>query len=166
MELQIRNLSNWFHAYRKGPFAIYALDQYIGSRQVDAATARLFDEHRSGKPPLPTSLDFYKELKARDTGSLRQFLADLFETNTFWELVTNRVTARETETGEWEVTLEVNAHKTVFDIEGEVTYSTMDDRIEIGVFAAGKDRRRRRSALSRDASHQVGQAAHHGEGSE
>ena len=77
-----------------------------------AAPAR---EARSGAPPLPTSLDLYRELQAVTPDSLRYLLHDLFEANTFWELETERATAKQTAAGAWQVTLDVQARKVVVD---------------------------------------------------
>ena len=128
--------SDGFHAYRKGPFAIYALDEYIGVDRVDAAISRLFQKYGSGQTPLPTSLDLYAEFKAVTPDEHRKLLADLFETNTFWDLETKRATAKQTESGAWEVTLDVRAHKAEVAIDGVATDIPMDDMIEVGVFSA------------------------------
>ena len=87
--------TDWFLAYRKGPFAMYALREYVGEERVNAALRRLLEKHGSGEPPLPTSLDLYRELQAVTPDSLRYLLADLFEANTFWELAAERVTAEQ-----------------------------------------------------------------------
>jgi hypothetical protein len=68
-----------------------------------------------GTPPLPTSLDLYRELQAVTPDSFQYLLHDLFEANTFWELETERATAAQTEAGIWEVTLDVRARKVVAD---------------------------------------------------
>ena len=124
-----------FLAYRKGPFALYALSEYIGAERVNDALRRLFEKHGSGTPPLPTSLDLYRELQAVTPDSLQFLLHDLFEANTFWELETQRATAEQTEVGTWQVTLDVRARKVVVDEAGILTEVPMDDWVEIGVFA-------------------------------
>jgi hypothetical protein len=126
---------DWFSAYRKGPFAMYALREYVGAEQVDAALRRLIEKYGSGEPPLPTSLDLYAELQAVTPDSLRYLLADLFEANTFWELAAKQVMAEQTETGAWQVTLDAQARKVTVDVEGVVTEVPMDDLVEVGVFA-------------------------------
>lgn len=131
--------TDWLQAYRKGPFAMYALREYIGEKQVNAALRRLLQKHGSGEPPRPTSLDLYRELQAVTPGSLQYLLADLFEANTFWELATERVTARQAETGSWQVTLDVHARKVAVDSLGAETEAPMNDLIEVGVFAAAED---------------------------
>jgi hypothetical protein len=124
-----------YAAYRKGFFAMYALSEYIGAERVNEALRRLLAKHRSGAPPLLTSLDLYRELQAVTPDSLQYLLHDLFEANTFWELETEEATAEETEAGAWQVTLHVRARKLVVDEAGVETEVPMDDWVEIGVFA-------------------------------
>ena len=128
-----------FLAYRKGPFAMYALREYIGREQVDGALRRLLDRHRSAQPPLPTPLDLYRELQAIAPESLQGLLADLFETNTFWELATERIHAEPQHDGSWRVTLDVRGRKVVVDEDGAETEVPMDDLIEIGAFTGAVD---------------------------
>jgi len=125
-----------FVAYRKGPFAMYALREYVGERPVNGALRRLLDKHASGASPLPTSLDLYRELQAVTPDSLRGLLGDLFEGNTYWELSTEQVHAEPAEAGNWRVTLDVKARKVVVDTAGVETAVPMNDVIEVGVYAA------------------------------
>ncbi len=124
-----------YAAYRKGPFAMYALSEYIGEERVNDALRRLLNAHRLGAPPLLTTLDLYRELQAVTPDSLQYLLHDLFEANTFWELETERATAEQTEAGAWQVTLEIKARKVVVDEAGIETEVPMDDWVEIGVFS-------------------------------
>jgi ABC-2 type transport system permease protein len=132
---------DWFTAYRKGLFAMHALREYVGEERVNTALRRLVEKHGAGAPPLPTSLDLYRELQAVTPDSLRPLLADLFETNTFWELAAERATAEPTGAGAWRVTLDVQARKVVVDTAGVETAVPMDDLVEVGVFAAAEDGR-------------------------
>jgi ABC-2 type transport system permease protein len=127
--------SGWFLAYRKGPLAFYALNQYIGEERVTLALRRLLEKHGSGEPPLPTSLDLYRELQAVTPDSHQYLLRDLFETNTFWELKTERAAAEQIKADAWQVTLEVEARKVVVDEKGVETEVPMNDWVEVGVFA-------------------------------
>jgi ABC-2 type transport system permease protein len=122
---------------RQGPFALYALREYIGKEQVDEALRRLLEKYRSGAPPLPTSRDLYRELQAVTPESLQYLLHDLFEKNTFWEIEAQRAAARQTADGAWQVTLDVQARKVVVDEAGVSTDVPMDDWIEIGIYGDG-----------------------------
>jgi hypothetical protein len=133
-DVPLLRAGDWFLAYRKGPFAMCALRGYIGAERVNATLRRLLEKHGAGRVPLPTSLDLYRELQAVTPESLRYLLVDLFEANTFWELATQRVTAEQTERGDWRVTLDVQARKVVVDTVGVETEVPMDDLVEVGVF--------------------------------
>jgi ABC-2 type transport system permease protein len=123
---------------RRGPFALYALSQYIGKDRVDDALRSLLKKHGSGVPPLPTSLDLYRELQAVTPDSYQYLVRDLFEQNTFWEFETQWATAQQTAAGAWQVTLEVQARKLVVDEAGVETEVPMDDWIEVGVLDEGE----------------------------
>jgi hypothetical protein len=128
-------------AYRKGPFALWALDDALGGERVNRAIARLLAAHRPDDAPLATTLDLYRELEAVTPERHRYLLHDLFEVNTVWELRTEGVTAEETGDGGWRVRLDVTARKVVHDERGGETEVPMDERIAVGVFAMpGKGR--------------------------
>lgn len=125
-------------SYRRGPFALHALTEYMGVDRVNTALRRLIEKHGSGAPPLATTLDLYRELQAVTPDSLRYLLHDLFEVNTFWELEADRVTAEQTQAGSWQVTLHRKARKVVADSAGVETEVPMDEWVPIGVFARGE----------------------------
>ena len=127
--------------YRKGPFALYTLSEYVGEEEVNSAIRRYREAHLSAVAPRATSLDLYRELQAVTPDSLQTLLHDLFEANTFWEFGTEQATAEQTEGGAWQVTLEMQAHKVVVDSEGVETPVPMDDWVEIGVFAPAQEGR-------------------------
>ena len=121
-------------AYRKGPFALHALSQYAGTDRVNTALRRLIEQHGSGTPPLPTTLDLYRELQAVTPDRYQSLLHDLFEVNAFWELETEHATAVETDEGTWQVSMDLRGRKVGIDETGVETEVPMDDWIEIGVF--------------------------------
>jgi hypothetical protein len=123
---------------RRGPFALYAMREYIGKERVDEALQRLFEKNRLGMPPLPTSMDLYRELQAVTPDAFQSLLHDLFEKNTFWELEAKQATAKQTEGGAWQVTLGVQGRKVVADQAGIQVEVPMDDWMEVGVFQEGE----------------------------
>jgi hypothetical protein len=131
-------INSQFAAYRKGPFAMYALRQYIGEDAVNVALRRLLDRYKSGAPPLPTTRDFMVELKAVTPDSLQPLLSDLFEKNTWWEVEAKNVSASPLgSTGKWRLDLDVVTRKVVVDVKGAETEVPMDDPVEIGIYRAG-----------------------------
>lgn len=127
-----------YMSYRKGPFALYALSEYIGEELVNGALRQLLEKHRSEEAPLATTLDLYRELQSVTPESLRYLLHDLFEVNTFWNLETERVMAQQTQPGTWQVTLEVRARKVMVDSAGVESSVPIDDWVQIGIFGASE----------------------------
>jgi hypothetical protein len=130
---------DWDEAYRKGPFAMHALDAYVGSARVNAALRALLRKHADGRPPLATARDLYRELEAVVPPAQRGLLHDLFAANTYWDLKTTKATARALGNGQWEVAMDVQARKLTVDEDGAETGVPMDDQVEIGVLGAGSD---------------------------
>ncbi|RCR67134.1 ABC transporter permease/M1 family aminopeptidase [Larkinella punicea] len=126
--------NNQFMNYRKGPFALYVLRKYIGKDRVNDALRRMLRDY-TPNPPLPTTLDFYRELQTVTPDSLHVMVHDLFAANTFWELETQRATAKQLKEGTWQVILELEARKMTVDSIGMETNVLMKDWIEIGVYA-------------------------------
>jgi hypothetical protein len=126
-------------SYGKGAVAMYTLREHIGAEAVNRALRRFLEKYRGSGPPYPTSLDLYAELRAVTPPSLHYLLTDLFETITLWDLKTQRATARRLPDGKYEVTLEVLAQKLRADGSGVETPTPMNDLVEVGIFAPGKD---------------------------
>lgn len=125
--------------YRKGPLALYALREYAGKGTVNAALRQLLEKQGLSRPPLPTPLDLYRELRAATPDSLHYLLHDLFAANTFWELEAKDVTARKIAAGTWQVTLDVRARKLVIDAKGMETEVPMNDWVQIGLFVPARE---------------------------
>jgi aminopeptidase N len=128
-----------FNAYRKGPFAMYALKEYVGGDNVNLALKRLLHKFNPGQPPLPTSLDLYAELKTVTPDSLQYLLADLFERNTFWKLKAKKATVEKVGNQMWEVTFDFLASKVNIDEKGIETEFPMNDYIEVAIYGNSPD---------------------------
>jgi hypothetical protein len=124
-----------YMSYRKGPFALYALSEYVGQEQVNSALRHLYESHRAPDALPATTLDLYRELQSVTPDSMKYLLHDLFEVNAYWSFRADRVSAEEKPDGNWQVTLDVTAHKVVADSAGVETEAPLNEWIEIGVFA-------------------------------
>lgn len=138
-DVPLLQAQNNYHNYRKGPFALYALSQYVGRDQVNKALQVLLRKHSDKRNDLPTSLDLYQELQQVTPDSLQYLLHDLFEKNTFWELQTEQATAMQNDAGSWEVTINLIAEKRIVDNSGVETKLPINDWIEIGIHAPAMD---------------------------
>lgn len=126
-------------SYGKGAVALYTLREHIGTEAVNSALRRFLEKYRGSGPPYATSLDLYAELRAATPPPLHPLLTDLFETMTLWDVKTQSATTRRLPDGQYEVTLEVIAQKLRADSTGVETPTPMNDLMEVGVFASGKN---------------------------
>ena len=55
-----------YMSYRKGPFALYTLSEYVGEEQVNGALRRLREKHEAADAPLATTLDLYRRAQGGD----------------------------------------------------------------------------------------------------
>ncbi len=132
----IRALDPW-SGYRRGPFALFALKEYIGETKVNGAIRVLREKHFEPGAPPATTLDLFRELDVVTPDSMKYLLHDLFAANTFWELgVVGTATPGKGES--WEVTLEISARKFTVDSAGRETDVPMNDLVDVGVFASPK----------------------------
>jgi hypothetical protein len=123
-------------AYRTGPFAMYALREAAGVDRVNGALRNLLAKFDPERPPLPTSLDLYAELRAATPPEMHGLLKDLFEDITFWDLRTKKADAQPAANGAWRVTLHVEARKLKADAAGKEEPVPMNDAIEVAAFGA------------------------------
>lgn len=125
-------------AYRRGPFAMYALRETVGVDRVNRALRNLLSKFPPGRPPYPTSLDFYAELRAATPASMHGLLKDLFEEITFWELSAESIDVKPDGNGAYRVTLTVDAVKLKGDATGTERPVPMNDAVEILLYDAGR----------------------------
>jgi ABC-2 type transport system permease protein len=123
-----------YAAYRKGPFALHCLSEYMGKERVNLAYRRLIEKQKAGLLPAATSMHLYRELQAVTPDTLQYLLHDLFAANTFWEMKTKRVSAKQNTGNEWQITLLVQARKVVVDPNGIEAVFPMNEWVEIGAF--------------------------------
>lgn len=122
-------------AYRKGPFALYALSEYVGVDKVNAAFRHLKTKVNAPGGRLATTLDLYRELKEVTPDSLQYFLHDLFKVNTYWKFHVEHAKAKQNIDNTWQVDIELNAEKNVYDEKGTQRKLQMNDWVEMGLFA-------------------------------
>ncbi|MFP2903976.1 M1 family aminopeptidase [Pyxidicoccus sp. 3LFB2] len=137
-DVALLDAADWLLAYRKGPFAMYALREHIGAEAVNAALRNLVDRFGAGRP-LATSHDLYRELQAVTPEAHRTLLHDLFAANTFWEFKSRGASAERIGDKRWRVTLKFAARKFTVAVDGVPTDVPMDDLVDVGVFAPGDD---------------------------
>jgi len=122
-------------AYRSGPFAMFALREAVGPERVNAALRKLLAKFDPARPPYPSSLDLYAELRAVTPPDRHALLKDLFEEVTFWDLCTTKADVQPAGNA-YRVTLHIEAEKLKANALGKEKPVPMHDVIEVALFAA------------------------------
>ncbi len=136
-ETLLENDSRSYVWYDKGSLILYALQDYIGEKELNAAFREFIDTAAFRQhPPFPTSNEWYSYIKAATPDSLQYYIEDAFENITLYE---NRVTKAEykkTEDNKYKVTMTVQSKKIYYDgLGNEKGTGTEKDLIDIGIFA-------------------------------
>jgi ABC-2 type transport system permease protein len=150
-ELPLERVENqdYIH-YRKGSLAMYLLKDTIGEEAVNAALQDLLRTYAFKAAPYPTSRDLISRLRAHAKPEEQQFITDLFEKITLYDVKVTGAKKRKMDGGKWESVLEVDARKLYADGEGKETEAPLDETFDVGVFAAepGKKDFKAESVLS------------------
>lgn len=159
-ELPLERVENqqYIH-YEKGSLVFYRLREEIGEAALNRALKRFLQDKGYQQPPYTTSRELLGYIRAETPADRQQVVTDLFEKITLYDNRLLDARARKRADGKYEVTLKLHAEKRYADGGGKETAGTMDDWIEVGVFAnalSGKERDQKVLYLQR---HHVTEAA-------
>ncbi|WP_411850219.1 ABC transporter permease/M1 family aminopeptidase [Stenotrophomonas sp. LGBM10] len=143
-ELPLERVENqqYIH-YQKGSLVFYRLREEIGEEALNRALKRFLQDKGFQQPPYTTSRELLGYIRAETPADRQQLVTDLFEKISFYDNRLLSATARKRPDGRYDVTLALHAEKRYADGTGKETAGTMDDWIEVGVFAnapSGKER--------------------------
>ena len=122
--------------YRKGSVVMMALRYKLGEERVNAALQGLLDEYKYQNNPYPTTLDLMRHLNADATSEEVQFIANIFNQITLYELRAEEVSSEELGGGQHKVTFKVNAQQFSADGNGMETEQDFSEMVEIAMFSA------------------------------
>ncbi|MBO6523302.1 MAG: hypothetical protein JJ971_05705 [Balneolaceae bacterium] len=146
--------------YNKGSLVLYALSDYIGEENMNAALSRYIDAVAFQNAPYTTSTEFLSYLDEATPDSLKYLLHDMFETITLYDNQVKESTFTETEDGMYEVSLTVQTSKYANSPQGRRIYKDaygdslaleveglskpiqslpLQDWIDVGVFGVDED---------------------------
>lgn len=123
--------------YRKGSVVFYRLREEMGEEALNRALGRFIQAKAFQQPPYTTSAELLDFIRAEATPGQQALITDLFEKISFYDNRVVEANARKREDGRFDVTLQLHADKRYADGRGKETAGTLDDWIEVGVFAAG-----------------------------
>ena len=121
--------------YGKGAVILYALQDYIGEDNVNAALRGFLEEYRYAPPPYPNTNDFMRYLEPQVPDSLQYLIDDWFKHITLYDFRLKEAGYEEASTGGYMVNLELEARKLRADSIGNETKVPIDDWVDIGVYA-------------------------------
>jgi ABC-type transport system involved in multi-copper enzyme maturation permease subunit len=122
--------------YRKGSVIMYALKERIGEDKVNQALRAMIAKYAYADPPYPVSYALVDDFAAVTPADAQQFLKDSFYDITLFSNRTLSATAKKRPDGQYDVTIEVEAHKLKADEKGNEREVPMDDLVEIGAVGA------------------------------
>lgn len=137
-ELPLERVENqqYIH-YQKGSLVFYRLREEIGEKALNRALKRFLQDKGYQQPPYTTSRELLSYIRAETPADRQQLVTDLFEKMSFYDNRLLTASARKRADGRYDVTLDLHASKQYADGKGKETAGTMDDWVEIGVFANG-----------------------------
>ncbi|UYZ57706.1 ABC transporter permease/M1 family aminopeptidase [Hymenobacter latericus] len=128
--------------YRKGSVVMYALQDYLGEKAVNAAIKEYRDKVAYQRAPYTTSVEFLGYIRKHTPDSLQYLVTDLFERITLYENKVDSASYRKLPNGQYKVQFTVNTKKLYADSLGNETPDLKArDFIDVGVITRkkGKD---------------------------
>ncbi len=135
-----RNENQSYIHYRKGSVAMYALKDAMGESAVNAALASLLKEKAFSSDPYPTSMDLVARLRVQAEGSHQELITDMLERVVLFDLKVAKATTELLENGNYQVLLELEAHKFEADGEGQEQEIPLKNWIDIALFKEDPDK--------------------------
>jgi ABC-type transport system involved in multi-copper enzyme maturation permease subunit len=123
--------------YNKASLVFYRLREELGEAALNRALHKFVAAKAYQKPPYATSLDLLGFIRAEAKPEQQALITDLFEKICFYDDRVIDATATKRSDGKYHVTLRLHAAKRYADGKGNETAATLDDWMDIGVFARG-----------------------------
>ena len=125
--------------YRKGSVVMMALRDRIGEDALNERLKAFLNKFKYQSRPYPTTLDLVSFLKQDIEVKDSDFISSLFEHITLYDLKITDVEKKPLDSGEFEVTLTIEAKQMRADGKGEETDVEFSDAIDIGLFNANPE---------------------------
>lgn len=122
---------------RKGSLVLYRLREELGEAALNRALKKFLEAKAYQTAPFTTSAELLAFIRTEARPDQQSLITDLFEKISFYDNPVESATAKRRADGRYEVTLDLHAAKRYADGKGKETPGTLDDWIEVGVFADG-----------------------------
>jgi aminopeptidase N len=141
-ELPLMRVENqpYIH-YQKGSLVFYRLRDEIGEDTLNHALAKYIADKAYQSAPFTTTREFLDYVRAEAPADKQALVEELFGKIVFYD--NKVVAARQVKRGDgkYDVTLDLAVAKNTADGKGKETKIAMDDWVDVGVFARGKDKK-------------------------
>ncbi|GHA72322.1 ABC transporter permease/M1 family aminopeptidase [Cognatilysobacter bugurensis] len=123
--------------YRKGSLVLYRLREELGEAALNRALKKFLEAKAYQSAPFPTSAELLTFIRAEARPDQQALITDLFEKISFYDNRVEAASATRRPDGRYDVRLDLHAAKRYADGKGKESAGTLDDWIEVGVFANG-----------------------------
>ena len=134
----MRSENQQYIHYRKGSVVMMSLKDRLGETRLNKALADFLAEFKYQSTPYPTTLDLMAYISQDANDSEKQFVSNLFEHISLYDLKTTEVAVadQQDENGLYTVTLTIDAKLNRADSKGKETEVEFADKVDIGLFSA------------------------------
>ncbi len=136
MPLLLSENQQYIH-YQKGSLVMYALKDYLGEKNLNAAIKEYVQKVKFSGPPYTTTREMVAAFRKATPDSLQYLIEDMFETITLYDNQVKEVKYKE-QNGKYLVTIEFEAKKLRADGAGKEQEIAMQDYIDVGIFTKEK----------------------------
>jgi ABC-2 type transport system permease protein len=135
-ELPLMRVENqdYIH-YRKGSLVFYRLREEIGEDNLNRALAAFVRDKAFQQPPFTTTLELLDYIRARTPPQKQKLIGELFAKIVLYDTKVTAATAKRRADGKFDVSIEYETQKVEADGIGRETPLTVDDWMEVAVFA-------------------------------
>ena len=130
-----RNEGQPYIRYQKASLVFYRLRDEIGEETLNRALKKFLLDKGYQNAPYTTSQELLDYIRREAGPQHDRLISDLFEKNTVYDDRVESATAKKRADGKYDVTLTLRAAKVEVDGKGKETTASLDDWIEVGVFA-------------------------------
>lgn len=134
-----RNENQQYIHYRKGSLVFYRLREEMGEVALNRALNKFVAATAFQKAPFTNSKELLTYIRAEASPEQQSLITDLFEKISFYDNRVEAAEAKKLPSGKYEVSLDLHADKKYTDGQGKETKGALDDWIDVGVFADGKN---------------------------
>ncbi len=125
--------------YGKGSLVLYALQDYIGKENVNAALKEFLNDYRYKAGPYPTTIDFINYLKPKIPEKYQYLLTDWFKEITLYDYKLNNVSYTVLENNKYRVDIAINAAKIKVDSLGIENKKSPYNWVDVAIYSTDSE---------------------------